>query len=53
MAAAVLDLLWSVGAYERLVGDWDLDTDQATMAITWVMAMVEDAVGRGRAPTEV
>jgi hypothetical protein len=50
MAAAVLDLLWSVGAYERLVGDWDLDADQATRAITWVIAMVDDAVRGGRAP---
>jgi AcrR family transcriptional regulator len=51
MAGAVLDLLWSVGAYERLVRDWDLDADQATRAITWVIAMVEDAVRHGRAPT--
>jgi len=52
MAAAVLDLLWSVGAYERLVGDWDLDADQATRAITWVIALVDDAVRRGRTPTD-
>jgi AcrR family transcriptional regulator len=51
MAGAVLDLLWSVGAYERLVRDWDLDADQATRAITWVIALVEDAVRHGRAPT--
>jgi hypothetical protein len=48
-AAAVLDLLWSVGAYERLVADWDLDVDQATL----VIALVDEAVRRGRAPTDV
>jgi AcrR family transcriptional regulator len=53
MAAAVLDLLWSVGAYERLVGDWDLDADEATQAITWVIALVDDAVRAGKAPTDV
>jgi AcrR family transcriptional regulator len=52
LAAAVLDLLWSVGAYERLVGDWDLDADQATQAITWVIALVDEAVSRGRSPTD-
>jgi len=51
MAGAMLDLLWSVGAYERLVRDWGLDADQAIRAITWVITMVEDAVRRGRAPT--
>jgi AcrR family transcriptional regulator len=52
MAAAILDLLWSVGAYERLVRDWDLDADQAIRAITWVIALVEHTVRRGRAPTD-
>jgi AcrR family transcriptional regulator len=51
MAGAVLDLLWSVGAYERLVRDWDLDAEQATRAVTWAIALVEDAVRSGRAPT--
>ncbi len=51
LAGAILDLLWSVGAYERLVRDWGLDADQATRAITWVIGMVEDAVRGGRAPT--
>ncbi len=52
MAGAMLDLLWSVGAYERLVRDWDLDAEQATRAITWVIAMVQDAVRQGRAPSD-
>ncbi|HUO49056.1 MAG TPA: helix-turn-helix domain-containing protein, partial [Acidimicrobiales bacterium] len=50
MAAGMLDVLWSVAAYERLVRDWQLDPRQAISAIGWVIAMVESAVRDGRAP---
>jgi len=52
MAAGMLDVLWSVAAYERLVRDWDLDPDRAIEAIGWVIGMVVDAVRRGRCPTD-
>jgi len=50
MAAGMLDVLWSVSTYERLVRDWHLDADQAIEAISWVIGMVEVAVRRGRRP---
>jgi AcrR family transcriptional regulator len=50
MAAGMLDVLWSVGAYERLVRDWQLDPRQAIDAISWVIDMVVSAVHQGRAP---
>jgi AcrR family transcriptional regulator len=50
MAAGMLDVLWSVGAYERLVRDWQLDPHQAIDAIRWVIAMVESAVRSGCTP---
>jgi AcrR family transcriptional regulator len=50
MAAGVLDVLWSVAAYERLVGDWGLSSEEAVAATEWVIAMVTDAVGEGRRP---
>jgi AcrR family transcriptional regulator len=50
LAAAMFDVLWAVGAYERLVADWELDDADAVRAITWVIAMVEDAVRNGRRP---
>ena len=50
MAAAMLDVLWSVAAYERLVRDWQLDTHQAARVIGWVIAMVEAAVRDGQGP---
>jgi AcrR family transcriptional regulator len=44
LAAAMLDVLWSVGSYERLVRDWDLDDSDAIGALTWVIGLVEGAV---------
>jgi AcrR family transcriptional regulator len=50
IAAAMLDVLWSVAAYERLVADWGLDPADAVRAVTWVMGLVEDAIRGGRRP---
>jgi AcrR family transcriptional regulator len=50
MAAATLDVLWSVMAYERLVMAWDLTPQQATTALTWAIGLVEDAIREGRGP---
>ena len=52
MAAGILDVLWSVAAYERLVRDWELDPARAIEAINWVIEMVEFAIGHDRRPTE-
>jgi AcrR family transcriptional regulator len=49
-AAAMLDVLWSVAAYERLRNDWGLDPAAATRAITWAIGLVETAV---RAPLAI
>ncbi len=50
LAAAMFDVLWSVGSYERLVADWGLDSDDATRAITWVIGLIADAVRDGEPP---
>lgn len=52
LAAAMLDVLWSLVAYERLVGGWGLDPPQAVRGVTWVMGLVQDAIREGRRPTE-
>jgi AcrR family transcriptional regulator len=49
-AAAMLDVLWSVAAFERLVGDWRLDADEAVRAVSWVIGLVEQAVREDRGP---
>lgn len=50
MAAALLDVLWNVPSYERLVGVWDIDGPDATRAIGWVMAKVIGAIEDDDAP---
>jgi len=50
IAAAMLDVLWSVASYERLVVDWDLDPQAAITGVTWVIGLVEDAIRRGDRP---
>ena len=49
-AAAMLDVLWSVVSYERLVTDWELDPKEAIRGVTWVIGLVEDAIRHGRRP---
>lgn len=50
MAAGLLDVLWSVMSYERLITAWELAPEQATTAITWVIGLVEAAIREGRPP---
>jgi AcrR family transcriptional regulator len=38
--AALLDVVWGMPSYERLVTVWDLDGDDATDAITWLMSLL-------------
>jgi AcrR family transcriptional regulator len=51
IAAAMLDVLWSVVSYERLVIDWDLEPEQAIRGVTWVIGLVEEAIRRNRRPS--
>jgi AcrR family transcriptional regulator len=49
-AAALLDVLWNVATYERLVTDWSMDPDQAIETVGWAIGLVEDAIRRGQRP---
>jgi len=51
VVAAMLDVLWSVASYERLVVNWQLDRNQVIRGITWVIGLVEEAVRTGRRPS--
>ena len=44
LTAGLLDVLWNVPSYERLVGEWDIDGTDATRAIGWLMAKVVAAI---------
>lgn len=50
MAAGLLDVLWNVPSYERLVRAWDIDGTDATRAIGWLMAKVITAIEDDDAP---
>jgi hypothetical protein len=44
MAAAVLDVLWSVASYERMVVDWQMDPGEATRGMSWVIGLIRQAI---------
>ncbi|MDR3417208.1 MAG: TetR/AcrR family transcriptional regulator [Nevskia sp.] len=50
MAAALLDVLWNVPTYERMLGEWLLDPKSATRATVWAIKLVEEAIRSGRRP---
>ena len=47
MAAGLLDVLWNVPSFERLVAQWGLGTDDATDTITWAIDLVVAAIRAG------
>ena len=50
LAAAMLDVLWAVPSYERLITMWQLEPEAATQAITWAIGLLVDAIQDGRRP---
>jgi AcrR family transcriptional regulator len=51
-AAAVLDVLWSPAAYERLVTDWAMTPDAAVAALVGAVRLMERAVSSGAWPVD-
>jgi len=49
-AAAVLDILWNLPPYERLITAWGFDADRAIEAIRWLIGLIEVAIRQGRRP---
>ena len=50
IAAASIDVLWSVGTHERLVSEWGLTPDDAITAVTWTIGLVEAGIADDRPP---
>ena len=48
--AGLLDVVWSMPGYERLVGAWGLDRDDATHAIIWLMSLLTDTIDHDAPP---
>lgn len=49
-AAALLDVLWNLPSYERLVSGWDFERDRATRAIAWLIDQVVGAIEADEPP---
>lgn len=50
VVAGLLDILWSIPSYERMVASWELDTDHAVRGLTWLIDLVNEAIKNGRKP---
>jgi len=50
VTAGLLDVLWNLPSYERLVGVWGVDKAAATDAVTWLMAKVIESIGEDEPP---
>lgn len=50
VTAGLLDVLWNLPSYERLIGVWGVDGATATAAVNWLMAKVIEAVEDGSPP---
>ncbi len=51
-AAATIDLIWSIHAYERLLNGWQLDGDAAVEAVRWGIGLVVDDMTGARPPAD-
>jgi AcrR family transcriptional regulator len=50
MVAGLLDVLWNLPSYERLVTTWDLSQADATQALTWLIDKLVETVSAGENP---
>jgi AcrR family transcriptional regulator len=50
LVAALFDVLWSVEAFERLVGDWRIAPTDAIGGLAWVIGLLEQAVRTDQGP---
>jgi len=50
VVAGLLDILWSIPSYERMVASWELDADNAIRGLTWLIDLINDAIKDGHKP---
>jgi AcrR family transcriptional regulator len=50
LAAGLLDVLWNLPSYERLVGVWGVEGGDATRAIGWLMGKVVESIQHDNPP---
>lgn len=50
LAAAMIDVLWGLSSYRRLMNGWELDAGESARGVKWVIGLLTDAVRDGRGP---
>jgi AcrR family transcriptional regulator len=50
--AAVLDVLWNLPAYERMVRDWNVAPERASATLSWLVELVLRAADAGEVPPD-
>jgi AcrR family transcriptional regulator len=50
MTAAMIDVLWGVSTYRRLVSGWGLDSAEATRGTSWLIDLITAAIRSGAPP---
>lgn len=53
LIASLIDVLWGVPTFTRLITGWGLDADEATRGVNWILQLVTDAVRSGHAPGDL
>jgi AcrR family transcriptional regulator len=51
LAAAMIDVLWSLASYRRLINGWGLDAAEAARGVNWLISLITDAIRGGRRPS--
>ncbi len=51
MTAAMLDMLWDIPPYQRLMSVWGFDNDTATHSVTWLIGLVQQAIASNNKPS--
>lgn len=50
LAAALIDVLWGVPTYRRMISGWGLDSAEATRGVNWLIGLVVAAIRDGQRP---
>lgn len=50
LAAAMIDVLWGLPSYRRLINGWELDAAEAARGVKWIIGLIAAAVRDGRGP---
>ncbi|MDY6921906.1 MAG: hypothetical protein SV765_17035 [Pseudomonadota bacterium] len=50
LAAATLDMLWQPQLFERLLNEWQFDTEKALGTLDWLLKLIKTTVENGPPP---